>query len=109
MMSSSRPFTRAMIGVLHEPTQFGFSPGFSSPELPPGSFACQTVWPVALLAAIRKVRSPGPKFAAAEIVAIKPGGSERGDHAPAIRRRRSGAKRIGFVTRFLSGPGHAGL
>src|SRR6266545_6099497 len=50
-----------------------------------------------------------PKFTAAEIVAIKPGGSERGDHAPAIRHRRSGAKRIGFVSHFLPGPGHAGL
>src|SRR5262249_24085297 len=56
--SSSRPSTEITSGVLHEPIHsLCFSPNF-----PPGSSTCQTVSPVRLLRAIRKVRSPGPKL-----------------------------------------------
>jgi hypothetical protein len=63
MINSSWPSTVMTMGVLHEPIHSAFScPGFFSPESPPGSFFCQTVSPVLLFTAIRKVRSPGPKL-----------------------------------------------
>src|SRR5262245_39352949 len=56
-INSSRPFTFAMTGVLHEPTHG--SP-FFSPGCPPDSSCRQTSSPVFLFSATRNCRSPGP-------------------------------------------------